>query len=87
MRTTATEASELEQALKAAGRDPDLAFDIWDLWQRSGIRAALHELEQQAMTTDTEIRVLEARRTELAPLLGPPIIGQTDFAAAPRGAR
>ncbi len=81
MRTTATEASELEQALKAAGRDPDLAFDIWDLWQRSGIRAALHELEQQAMTTDTEIRVLEARRTELAPLLGPPIIGQTDFAA------
>lgn len=45
-RTTATEANELEQALKAAGRDPDLAFDIWDIWQRSGIRAALDELEK-----------------------------------------
>ena len=51
MRTTATEANELEAALLAAGRDPDLALDIWDIWQRSGIRAALHELEQQAMTT------------------------------------
>lgn len=52
-RTTATEAAQLEAALLAAGRDPDLAFDIWDIWQRSGIRAALSELEKQPMTTDT----------------------------------
>lgn len=32
-RTTATEANELEQALLAHGRDPDLAFDIWDIWE------------------------------------------------------
>lgn len=67
-RTTANEANELEAQLLAAGRDPDLALDIWDIWQRSGIRAALHELEKQPMTTKTvpTIQEIDADLRELS---------------------
>lgn len=54
--TVAPEAAQLEQALRAAGLDPDahLAWPVWDAFTHKGLRVALAMLQKKG--TNMEIR-------------------------------
>lgn len=72
--TIAPEADQLEQALRAAGVDPDdaLSFPYWNVFVNRGLRAALAALESR---TDMEYK-LEYK----------PLGGQRQQRSAPNGA-
>lgn len=72
--TIAPEADQLEQALRAAGVDPDdaLSFPYWNVFVNRGLRAALAALESR---TDMEYK-MQAK----------PLGGQRQQRSAPNGA-